>query len=404
MEGLLVVEQGGEPDRPSRLLRVRDAADADQTETLLELPGRLIYGLEFHPSYRAGGDLFLFTNGPTGEPERKNRVSRFAVSVSEPHRCDPRSEQVILEWRSMGHDGGDLLFGHDGMLYISSGDGTTDSDTWLSAQDITNLLGGILRIDVDRPAGNLPYAIPPDNPFVGVEGARGELWAFGLRNPWRMNIDRRTGQIWVGNNGQDLWETAHLLGRGDNYGWRVYEGNHPFYLHRQRGPGPLVPPTIEHHHTEFRSLTGGVVYYGDVLPELEGAYVYGDYATGKIWGARHDGTRLRWHQELADTTLQIAAFALAPRGDLVIVDHGGGLSRLVKAPPVQATRDFPRRLSETGLFVSTREHRVEAGVLPYSINAPGWADGAHVERFLALPGDSQMEATAGAGNSRTEPS
>ena len=115
-------------------------------------------------------------------------------------------------------------------------------------------------------SGSLPYAIPKDNPFVGSPGARSEIWAYGLRNPWRMCTDAKTGHIWVGNNGQDLWETAYLLRRGANYGWSVYEGSHPFYLERKRGPTPLVLPTIEHSHAEFRSLTGGVVYYGNALP------------------------------------------------------------------------------------------------------------------------------------------
>ena len=141
-----------------------------------------------------------------------------------------------------------------------------------------------------QPSG-MTYAIPPDNPFLDVEGARGEIWSLGHRNPWRMTVDAKTGGLWVGNNGQDLWEFAHLIKRGDNCGWSVYEGSHPFYLNRQQGPGRFAPPTVEHDHGAFRSLTGGVVYYGRRLPGLEGAYVYGDYSTGAIWGVKHDGTQ-----------------------------------------------------------------------------------------------------------------
>ena len=279
---LLVVLQGGEKDKPTRIQRL-DTSQPEQTTELLRMGGRLAYGLAFDPDYEANGFLYVFTNGPTGEPERKNRISRFHVGRNSPQACDPSSELVILEWRSMGHDGGELGFGADGMLYISSGDGTSDSDGWLSGQDVSNLLGGVLRIDVRGSTEATPYQVPPDNPFVDVEGARGELWAFGLRNPWRLWCDQPSGQIWVGNNGQDLWESVHLIRRGENYGWSVYEGSHPFYPQRQRGPTEIVPPTVEHHHTEARSLTGGVVYRGDQLPELDGAYVYGDYATGKIW-------------------------------------------------------------------------------------------------------------------------
>ncbi len=249
----------------------------------------------------------------------------------------------------------------------------------------------MLRVDVRKTDGQRNYVVPPDNPFVNTPGARGEIWAYGLRNPWRMCLDAKTGHIWVGNNGQDLWETAHLVRRGENYGWSVYEGSHPFYLDRQRGPTPIVPPTIEHSHAEFRSLTGGVVYYGSKLPELEGAYVYGDYSSGRIWGMKHDGSRVQWHRELADTSLAIAGFRVDQRGELLIADHVGGIYRLVPAPKSQPPAAFPERLSETGLFASTSEHRVDPALVPYSINAHGWADGAHAERFIALPGETQIE-------------
>ena len=190
-----------------------------------------------------------------------------------PRRCNPNSERVIIEWHSQGHDGGGIVFGNDGMLYISTGDGTSDSDGWVTGQDVSDLLGGILRIDVDHTDATRPYSVPRDNPFVGMTNARPELWAYGLRNPWRLCSDPKTGQIWAGNNGQDLWETAHLIRRGENYGWSVYEGNHAFYLNRRLGPTPAVAPTVEHSHAEFRSLTGGVVYNGNLLPELNGVYV-----------------------------------------------------------------------------------------------------------------------------------
>lgn len=392
---LLVIQQGGEKDRPTRILRL-DTAAGTPPEELLKLDGRIAYGLEFDPNYEANGHLYLFTNGPTPEPERKNRISRFHVNRTDNADCDATSELTILQWRSMGHDGGELGFGADGMMYISSGDGTTDSDVWLSAQDVSNLLGGVLRIDVRNATAAAPYEIPPDNPLIGMENARGEIWAFGLRNPWRLWCDPASGQVWVGNNGQDLWESIHLIRRGENYGWSVYEGSHPFYPQRQRGPAVITPPTMEHHHTEARSLTGGVVYRGSRLPDLEGAYIYGDYATGKIWGIRHDGEQVTWHQELADTVHQIAGFAITPDDDLIVVDHGGGLHRLVPSPPTDDTPDFPKLLSETGLFDSVEEHKLNAGVIPYSVNAPGWNDHATADRFLAIPGDQKISVSGNA--------
>ena len=206
-----------------------------------------------------------------------------------------------------------------------------------------------------------------------------------------MTVDAQTGQIWVGNNGQDLWETAHLLRRAENYGWSVFEGNHPFHALAPLGPTPPVPPTLEHAHSEARSLTGGVVYYGPSFPELTGVYVYGDYATGKIWGTRHDGREVVWHQELADTSLQIAGFALSHQGDLIVVDHAGGLYRLIKSPPAPHRLPFPRLLSETGLFADVAIHSPQAGVIPYRVNAPGWHDGATSEYLLAVPGESTIK-------------
>jgi uncharacterized repeat protein (TIGR03806 family) len=389
---LWVIQQGGEQDRPSKVLRVRDDPVADQVDTLLTVSNRLLYSVAFHPGYRTNGHFYLFSNGPTQRSERTNRISRFRMEKDRPDH-----EQVIIEWRSAGHDGGGMVFGHDGMFYISTGDGTSDSDTWNSGQTVDDLLGAVLRIDVDRPQGDRAYSVPKDNPFVGQTNARPELWAYGLRNPWRMSVDDKTGRIWVGNNGQDLWETVHLIRRGENYGWSVYEGSHPFYLNRKLGPTPPVAPTLEHHHAEARSLTGGVVYYGNQLPDLEGAYVYGDYSSGTIWGARHDETRVTWHKELARTELQIAAFAMNHRSELLIVDHGTGIYRLARNyhGPERNVPAFATRLSDTGIFTSTKEHRVQPGVIPYSVNAAGWADGAHIERFIGLPGETQIELTNG---------
>lgn len=396
-DDLVVVLQGGEAERPAKIVRVADDPATETVEPVLEMDRRLIYGLTFHPHFEQNGYVFVFSNGPWDQPDRANRISRFTAMPSAPLKLDAASELAILEWPSAGHDGGDLAFGADGMLYIASGDGTGDSDTLDSGQDVDNLLGSVLRIDVDHPTDERPYSIPPDNPFVELEGARPEIWAIGLRNPWRMSVDRKTGDLWVGNNGQDQWETAHLIRRGDNCGWSVFEGSHPFYLHRQRGPTPIVPPTIEHPHSEFRSLTGGVVYYGSALPELDGTYVYGDYATGKIWGARHADGKLTWRQELADTTLQIAGFRVDQRGELLIVDHGGGIYRLIRRTEAPKEAPFPKKLSETGLFASATEHRLAPGVIPYEINAPAWADGATSERHIALDGAEQIGYTSTGG-------
>jgi uncharacterized repeat protein (TIGR03806 family) len=209
-----------------------------------------------------------------------------------------------------------------------------------------------------------------------------------------MSADPATGQIWVGNNGQDLWEQAYLLERGANYGWPVVEGTHPFQPDRPRGPTPFTAPTVEHPHSISRSLTGGVVYHGNELDELRGAYLYGDYSTGRIWAVRHDGESIEWHRVVADTALEIVGFGLDTRGELLIVDHGGGLYRLEPTPPTDPLSPFPERLSETGLFTSVANHEMRPGIVSYSVNAESWADGSHKSRYIALPGTSTVDFSA----------
>lgn len=391
----LWVIQGGAPENGTRIVRVKDDPAATSTDVVLDLPNRLAYSVCFHPQYATNGIVYVFTNGPRNAAERKNKITRYIVDRKGVNPPTLKSGETVIEWKSAGHDGGDMAFGTDGMLYITTGDGTSDSDGWDSGQTLNDLLGSVLRIDVDHHDPGTMYSSPKDNPFVATPGARPEIWAYGLRNPWRMCVDPKSGQIWVGNNGQDLWETAHLIRRGENYGWSVQEGSHPFYLERRRGPTPIVPPTIEHPHSEFRSLTGGVVNRGDRLPDLDGAYIYGDHSSGRIWGMKHDGQEVIWHRELADTALQITAFRVDHRSELLIADYGGGIYRLAPRPNTEPVPPFPKLLSETGLFASTKEYTLERGALAYSVNAPGWNDGAVSDRFMAIPGESKVGFDSG---------
>ncbi len=381
----------------SRLRRFSSRSDGSNVETMLELPEEMTYGLAFHPGFATNGFIFVGCNGPSQPQPRFTRIVRYTMERLPPFGINPASRHVIIEWESDGHNGGDLCFGNDGMLYVTSGDGTTDSDENVAGQDLGKLTSKVLRLDVDHPADGCLYSIPRDNPFLDVPGVRGETWAYGLRNPWRITVDRESGQLWIGENGQDLWEMARLVERGANYGWSVFEGSHPFYPNRKPGPQPVTPPTFEHPHSEARSLTGGVVYRGARFAELRGAYLYGDYSTGKIWGARHDGQKVVWHRELADTPLAVTGFGLDPDGELLIVDFGGGLYRLEPTPKNQDSGRFPTRLSETGLFVSTKDLRPDPALIPYSVNAPLWSDGAHKERFIALSGRSQIDFTSNHG-------
>jgi len=383
---LIFIDQPGS-NSPSRICRTTGETN-ETSEVLLEL-NDIAYSIAFHPQFQQNGYLFVGSNGAPEGQSKQSRVMRYSMDREPPFALQADSARTIIEWESNGHNGAAVTFGLDGMLFVTSGDGTSDSDGNVTGQGLDHLLAKVLRIDVDHATDEAAYTVPADNPFVGQPMVRPETWAYGFRNPWRITTDVKTGHIWVGNNGQDLWEQAYLVARGANYGWSVFEGSHPFYLQRELGPTPVSKPTLEHPHSESRSLTGGVVYYGDKFPELRGAYIYGDYSTGKIWGAKHDGEKLLWHRELADTAAQISAFAVDNQGNLLIADHRGnqqgGFYKLDATPPTQHANTFPRRLSESGLFRSVATHDVQPGLIPYDVNAPLWSDGSYKERFIALP-------------------
>lgn len=401
---------------PSMLNIFRDDPATTELKEYLPIPNKgTAYGLAFHPQFAKNGYLYLGWNGTLEDPDKKDeqgkpvklkkysRVTRYQLNPQPPHEIDANSAVEIIHWESDGHNGADVTFGLDGMLYVTSGDGTSDSDTNLTGQTTDTLLAKVLRIDVDHPSDGKQYGIPRDNPYVGNPLFRPETYAYGLRNPWRITTDAKTGQIWVGNNGQDLWEQVYLVRPKDNYGWSVFEGSHLFYAERKQGPDPHVKPTAEHHHSEARSLTGGVVYHGAKLPELTGAYIYGDHSTGRIWGLKHDGKQVTWHKLLADTAFNISGFVLDKHGEVLVLDHRnngeGGMYHLEPIPTETAPPQFPRKLSESGLFKNVAQHEMAAGVIPYSVNSPLWSDGADKQRFIAIPAiegrDMQIEFNTG---------
>ncbi len=364
---------------------------------------RNAYSVAFHPRFAENGFLYLFTRDPIPDPATA-RITRYVVTTAADGTptCDPASAVTIIAWPSgEDHFGGSLNFGNDGMLYFPVGDGNGYGDAKLSGQDLSDLNASVMRIDVDRPAPGQQYAIPADNPFLTIPKARGEVWAYGLRNVWKMSFDRVTGDLWGCDVGQDLWDSVMRIERGQNYGWSVFEGSHDFRPERAKGPTPIAKPLYEHEHFEARSLTGGFVYRGKTLKELTGAYVYGDYDTGKIWGIRAEGARMTWHQELVDTPLRIVGFAQDGDGELIMVDHTGSLHRLEAQDPAviaaAAAMTFPRKLSETGIFADTARNVVAPGVLPYSVNSPLWSDDAHKERFIAIPGDGKIQHDKSSG-------
>lgn len=382
--------------------QVGDAAEANLVLDLKALHPDLdnLYGFAFHPKYTENHQVFISYTTGAGKDDG-TKVSRFVMKPGESPQLDPASERVILTWRSGGHNGASLQFGADGFLYVSTGDSEVPSppDPLNTGQDVSDLLSSILRIDVDHQDAGLAYAVPKDNPFVTLPKARPEVWAYGLRNPWKMSFDRATGRLWCGDVGWELWEMIHLIERGGNYGWSAMEASQPVRADAPKPPTPILPPVIAHSHDEAASITGGYVYHGKKFHELEGAYIYGDWETGKIWALWHDGKQVTRHEEIADTPHKIIAFGQDADGELIYAHYGpqGTLHTLERNPEAGKANKFPRKLSETGLFGDNPASWAGEmpGVYLFVANAPMWQANANSTNFIALPGTSGIQAKAG---------
>jgi putative heme-binding domain-containing protein len=354
------------------------------------------YGLAFHPKFAANRQCFVcYTVRQDGKPNLADgtRVSRFTMTATEPPRVDPASEEILLTFLQGGHNGGDLHFGPDGMLYVTTGDAATPNppDEFKTGQDVTDLLSSVLRIDVDRQDAGKKYAVPPDNPFVGtvIDGkpARGEVWAYGFRNPWRISFDRKTGELWAGDVGWELWELVDKVSRGGNYGWSAFEGRQPVNTAIKLGPTPITPPAIEIPHTEGASVTGGYVYRGAKFPALADKYVFGDWVTKKVWAATFAADGTPELQEVVAPTVRVVAFGQDAAGELYLLDYDAGTVHTFAANDGAAAdpAKFPRTLSATALFADTAKHAVAPGVVKFEINSNQWQDGATSQHFLAAP-------------------
>ena len=321
-----VVEQAG-------VIHRLDPAEPERSEIFLDIRARVsrerneegLLGLAFAPSFGENGRFYVYYSAAA---PRRSVLSRFEVGGG--GQGDADSEAVILEVNQpySNHNGGMIAFGPDGMLYVALGDGGSGGDPQGNGQNIGTLLGSILRIDVGQGA---PYVTPADNPFVGRPGARGEIWAYGLRNPWRFSFDRETGELWTGDVGQDAVEEVNIVRRGANYGWNVMEGSSCFRAASCEAGG-MEEPVAEYGHRLGCSVTGGYVYRGERLPELQGVYLYADFCTGFIWGLRHDGERVTEKGQIAEAPFQIASFGEDEAGEVYILGFDGGVYSFAPSP------------------------------------------------------------------------
>jgi glucose/arabinose dehydrogenase len=329
-----VVEQAG---------RVLDFAESDSTtvSTFVDLRSQVesdgekgLLGMAFHPQYAANGRVYLSYTHRNTAGTLISRVSRFTTIAAPNGRreIDPASETFLLTVSQPfdNHNGGHIAFGPDGYLYIGFGDGGGGGDPQGNAQRLDTVLGKLLRIDVN----GIPYSIPPDNPFAGNalcsqgigSGACPEIYAYGLRNPWRWSFDRANGTLWLADVGQNAWEEVNVIERGGNYGWNCREGAHEFPGGRCTG-GNLIDPVSEYAHTNGNfSITGGYVYRGSQSTALVGRYLFGDFGSGRIWTAV-PGTLVP--RELLDTSANIASFGESNTGELYVVDLNGAISSIV---------------------------------------------------------------------------
>ena len=272
--------------------------DVDQATFFLDLRDQVadwkknneegFLGLAFHPEYASNGSFYVYYT--SADEPRTSIVSRFQVSADDPNKADPDSEQVVMKIDQpfSNHNGGSIAFGKDGCLYIGLGDGGGRNDPLRNGQNLQTLMGSILRIDVNRQESGKGYAIPADNPFVGQENVRPEIYAYGFRNVWRMTVDRMTGDLWAADVGQDFWEEINIVKAGGNYGWSVREASYPFNNIALPENQSVVEPVWEYDHQTGKSITGGFVYRGSRIPELQGMYLYADYISGRIWALKYD--------------------------------------------------------------------------------------------------------------------
>ncbi len=383
---LVVVEQSG------RLQAFVDTPGATTARTVLDLSSVVTFageqgllGLAFDPAFTTNRYLYVHysASGP-----RRSVVARFTWEAASDQALRS-SEKVILEVAQpfTNHNGGSLAFGPDNYLYIALGDGGSGGDPQNHGQDRSTLLGSVLRLDVHPASASEAYAIPPDNPFVGVSGVREEIYAYGLRNPFRFSFDQQSGELWLGDVGQNAIEEIDRIEAGGNYGWRVFEGTEPFDRSGNTLPdSAFSPPVFEYDHSQGRSVIGGYVYRGSRHAALFGRYLFADYVSGNVWAL--DPANPSAGATVVDRATNPAGFAEKNDGELLLVTIGGSLLEFVSSGGTSG--EVPDKLSETGLFADLASLTPAAGLIEYAVTVPFHSDGAEKRRWAGIPGSATV--------------
>lgn len=400
-----------------------NAATGSSVTTFLDISGRTVFGGEqglfgvaFHPNFPTDPRAFVSyttkANGPL-----QSRISQFSSSDGG-QTLDPTSEVVLVTVNqpAPNHNGGFIAFGPDGMLYFGLGDGGSENDPWGTignGQNTKTLLAKILRIDVSGSNGSVPYRIPPTNPFASnaacnLDGSTSptdcpEIYAWGLRNPWRGSFDKLTGKLWIGDVGQNMWEEVDQVTLGGNYGWRCREGANPFMPSScgTAPPASLIDPIAQTPHTTgsgYYAVIGGYVYRGTSIPALYGQYVFADFLSGLYTvDSNTPPPTVTLNNLVKIGGLSISAFAQDQNGELLAVEYGGRLFQLISTTG-GGTSTIPDKLSLTGCVNASNPTQPAAGLIPYAPNAPFWSDGASKRRWLALPNGSQIDTSGANGD------
>ncbi len=398
------VEQGVEEDAACRVVAFHNSPEVSTTRDVLVVPKGLVYpgiygeggllGFAFAPDWPTSGVAYVSytTHSVTSPVDLRSVVSRVrSLDGGQTLDFDTVERLLELDQPEAIHNGGTLVFGPDGMLYVALGDGGADPDT---AQDLGSLLGKILRLDVSASAG--AYSIPPDNPFADTVDARGEVFALGLRSPWKFSFDRKLGTLWVGDVGAEEYEEANRAAPGANFGWPVLEG-YACYSGDTCDPTGFTEPAGLYRHvnpeteepTGNQAITGGYVYRGAGIPELVGTYVFVDFLSGEVMGIEAEGGFGQNAHWLASTHRMVVSMAEAHTGELYLLDYAEGAVFVLEAAP--PSEPFPQTLSATGCVDPKDPTRPAAGLIPYDLNVPFWSDGATKRRWLALPQNASIE-------------